>query len=117
MSRSVYVTLEEFNEFLRLREENPRLLEQVRTLSAELHGMHRTKYLVLKGSEAVTRAPHQTATSRMLLTDEIVTQSKAEVFAHACRRMQHEIEALARDDKRKPLDYIWRLTMERDFHA
>lgn len=102
------------SEQLRLERENEYLLEQVRTLTAELNERPRAEWLIATAGGGVSRRPpYETCASRVLLTDEMVMDAVVDAFGYASKRASFAIEQHAKG--RRPLDHIWRLTLERDY--
>lgn len=99
-------------ELKRLEQENTILLEQVRTLSAEQAGKHRTAWrILLANGEESLRPAHETAYARKYVTDAEL--SNLDALGYLAEQLKRSIEETAKD--RTPLDYMWRMTLERDY--
>jgi hypothetical protein len=103
-------------EFYRLQDENEYLREQVRTFAAELAGKRSAEWITLAfNGDRHMRPASRTAAARQLISDEVIALGMADVKALALDEMMRQIDELA--GLSRPLDRLWRITVERDYIA
>lgn len=102
-------------EFARLQRENEWLREQVRTLTARLNDRNPAHWVTVAADGSQSWRPEtKLAAYRQVITDEVVERVNGDAMRWLLDRMMHAIERLS--DK-EPIDYLWTVTLEREYKA